>query len=581
MSDPSPDILSGLDPATRKQAEQLFWAEEFETCAHDLAYLATQYLKVKGKEQIKLFPLTWRRCQQYVHDRAMRQLKEKGWIRLIIEKARQTGISTWATAFCYQQTAFRDHRNALLVGSDDDVRKTVFGKAKVFHDHMVPALKQVLKYNTAEKLHFTRTDSVYRASHARNLNVGAGDMVHVLHQTENARYEKPDEVESSLNPAIADAKGTDFSVIIKESTAVVGGEWFQQEWEAAHRGETNFEAIFLPWFWHETYRVASLPPGFRLDAEEREMKKRFKLDDEQLAWRRATIATDYQANPTLFDQDYPCTHEEAWVLPKGSARIFDEDDILKAGAWLRPGDPHEPTAAGLIEKVGGPVDIWQHPEPGRFYHLGIDVAGSDEPSADWTSGVVVRRDTLEQVAGFRMRIDPADERLFQLVYWLGKAYNTAQLVPDITGGWGHNLLTELKKSHYPHFWLMRNRADAKGRITTRQGFRFSKETKRVLVTTATAAVKQHACRIFSENLISEMRSYLNVAPDEWRARKGCYDDELTAWMLALMAAIDHQTPASAPKEKPPRKPEPWETFDIDKALKQPTGRKHLTDRWAI
>ena len=38
---------------------------------------------------------------------------------------------------------------------------------------------------------------------------------------------------------------------IRESTANGIGNPFHAEWKAAERGDSEYEAIFLPWFWHE------------------------------------------------------------------------------------------------------------------------------------------------------------------------------------------------------------------------------------------------------------------------------------------------------------------------------------------
>ena len=51
--------LQSLDPATKAEAERLYWAREFERCGDDLMHLATRYLQVRGKESIKMFPLRY------------------------------------------------------------------------------------------------------------------------------------------------------------------------------------------------------------------------------------------------------------------------------------------------------------------------------------------------------------------------------------------------------------------------------------------------------------------------------------------------------------------------------------------
>ena len=54
-------------------------------------------------------------------------------------------------------------------------------------------------------------------------------------------------------------------------------------------GESDFELIFVPWFWQDEYRLR-LPDNFQLSDEEIEYKTTYGLDDEQIMWRRNKIA---------------------------------------------------------------------------------------------------------------------------------------------------------------------------------------------------------------------------------------------------------------------------------------------------
>ena len=218
--------------------------------------------------------------------------------------------------------------------------------------------------------------------------------------------------------------------------------------------------------------------------------------------------------------------------------------------------------------LGGLVEIWHEPQPDCFYDMGVDVAGGATADADWSVASVIRRDTLEQVAQMRLHMNPASTDFIDLVYWLGMNYNAAKINPDITGGWGNALQTELQMRSYPAIWQWRRRDDAKGRVSSRMGFLFTKRDKAVLVHNAVALASRGDVMIHSEVLLDEMRAYLNIGLDEWGATHGAKDDAITAWMLALLSARDDRIDVQGqPTEAKPTltraQTKPWAVHDVD------------------
>ena len=72
-------------------------------------------------------------------------------------------------------------------------------------------------------------------------------------------------------------------------------------------GENEYIPIFLPWFITPEYRRT--PPGpLELREEEEKLIEKFRLDEEQLYWRRLKIA---EGGKLKFQQEYPASAEEA------------------------------------------------------------------------------------------------------------------------------------------------------------------------------------------------------------------------------------------------------------------------------
>lgn len=460
--------------------------------------------------------------------------------------------STYGRARSFHQTAFKNHRNAFLAAHDEESVYELFEIDKTFYASLPDPLKPAINGNSKTRLAFSGRNSKVLVGHAKNINVGASQMNHIVHLTEVARYgPNADDVQGSLFPSISDAKGDDHSMVIVESTSHYGGVWFKEFAEAAMRGENGYEFHFVPAYWHEGYAVP-VPRGFRLDEEEKFIKRKYNVTDGFLAWRRLERGK-YGTNPALFVQDFPLSWEESWSLPKGTMRVFTEDVLGSLDQQLRPGQRMFPESTGLKESLGGPVEVWEKPVDGVYYDLGCDVAEGRTDDANWTAITILRRDTLAQVAGARFHMDPASPEFLDLVYWLGCVFNTAQINIDITGGWGMALLSGLQRRSYPNLWQWRRRDDARERVSQRVGFLYTRRDKRYLVDNTLMLAKRGGLVVHSQNLVDEARNFLNIGLDEWGAAPGETDDEVTSWMLALLAARDEQSddlPVLEPRREP-------------------------------
>jgi len=96
---------------------------------------------------------------------------------------------------------------------------------------------------------------------------------------------------------------------------------------AALEGETDYEVIFIPWYWQEEYqRDAPANNDYSLSEEEEEYKKLYSLNDKQIFWRRTKIAT--LKSEWKFRQEYPAFLQEAFQT-SGNTLIHPEA-IMKA-----------------------------------------------------------------------------------------------------------------------------------------------------------------------------------------------------------------------------------------------------------
>ena len=117
-----------------------------------------------------------------------------------------------------------------------------------------------------------------------------------------------------------------------ESTANGIGNYFHQQWQLADMGETDFIAVFLPWFWQDEYK-RPLPEDWRLTADEADLMEQFGKDgltEEHLCWRRNKILQFQSGGDDgdwKFKQEYPMCIAAGTLV--GTARgIIPIEDVV-------------------------------------------------------------------------------------------------------------------------------------------------------------------------------------------------------------------------------------------------------------
>lgn len=546
------------------------WAYELHRCEQDFLYLASRHLRIKSKHTIGLPTLKLNRVQRFLHERKLDMLKRTGWVRLIIGKARQVGTTTYFRADSFHQTAFMSHRNSFFLNYDEPHTQEVFDEMDLaYFDALPPQLKPRVKYRSKQKLEFEDRNSKILANHARNPSVGASGMTHYLHLTEAARYPNADQIQASLFPTMSEARGKEYSTMVIESTSRYGGDWFREMADQAIAGKSIFEFVFVPWWMHEAYRLP-VPKDFRLTSEERYMIAEYKMEVENIVWWRMK-QQEYSSNITALLQEYPLDWNSSWQLPRDTSQTFSNKVLEGIDRDLCPGMMYTFDKDGPHRAFDGMVEVWRLPEDGCFYDIGVDQSGGETEKSDYSVMVVVRRDTLEQVAQCRGRFNPASTEFLNTVYWTGMVYNRAQIAVDKTGGWGHALIKDLQGKAYPNIYQQRVADSSDETITTRMGFSYSHGSKKHLVTNAVKLVTREKPVIHSDVLMDEMRNFLTIGIDQWGAGPGKYDDAVNAYMLALMSATEEgRLGKEAADDREETITKPWAQHDIDADLNEPT-----------
>ncbi|OWJ67482.1 hypothetical protein [Inquilinus limosus] len=271
----------------------------------DFAHYAAKCLRIRTKAGT-VEPLNLNEPQQYLHKRLEEQLGRTGKVRAIILKGRQQGCSTYVGGRFYHQVTHSRGVRVFILTHEDAATANLFEMVTRYHEHMPALVKPSTGAANAKELTFDRLDSGYKIGTAGTKGAGRSSTIQRFHGSEVAFWPFAETHAAGVMQAIPDMPGTE---VILESTANGIGGYFHEQWQKAEAGQSEYQAIFIPWFWSPEYRKPA-PEGFGLNDEESEYANAHGLDLEQMAWRRSKIAE--LKDDWLFKQEYPATAAEAF-----------------------------------------------------------------------------------------------------------------------------------------------------------------------------------------------------------------------------------------------------------------------------
>jgi hypothetical protein len=202
----------------------------------------------------------------------------------------------------------------------------------------------------------------------------------------------------------------------------------------------------------------------------------------------------------------------------------------------KPADP-----VRVRKADGGPLVVWKAPvkdhidkngDMQRAHRYVLAVDSSSGKGEDYTALQVLDVETFEQVAEMQVKIPP--EQAAEVAYKLGRVYNDALVVCEITGGWGfavdQKLRRELKyKNPYTRHVLDR----ISKRFTDKAGFDTTRNTRPLILAALEEAVRERELGLFSLRAVGEMGSFVISDSGKPEARQGAHDDLVLSLAMAV------------------------------------------------
>lgn len=521
------DILQQAEEMTADQIADLIAELKMSV---DFEEYAKTKLKVPPRKGGGLIPFTLNGPQR-LYLKIKEKIRSQGrLIRILLLKGRRQGMTTVVAGDNYQHISSTPLTFCMTITHEPQATEFVFKMIKRFHSNIPAKERPEVLANNARLLEFnnaqgTGLDSAFRVATGGKDDVGSGQAIHRLHLSDAFKFprENAEGLIKAVLPCVPPELGTE--VIIEGTAMGVGGEVYNRFWGARYRyfvtrlnddgspvleesvneeadPSNNYTAIFFPWYIFEENRE-DVPSGFVLTEEENKIKTTFNLSDEQMAWRRSTLANEAKGNKSLFEEMHPSTPESAFLstgLPS-----FDNEQLMILKKACKPPKARYSCLTSLgqwIAKEDGELRVWKEPQVGHNYIISADVAeGLDQGDCD--SADVIDHVTGEQVAHMHGTFPP--DVWGSMLVALGKRYNVAYIAPE-RNNHGLTTVNKLVDAGYPRIH-MEMVPEPPGKPRRRWGWLTSSVTRPVIIDNLKSEMNEGTHGINCAETFAEMLAF--------------------------------------------------------------------------
>ena len=502
-------------------------------------------------------------AQQQFLDTLEKQYSVRQPGRVIVLKARQLGISTLCEAVAFQLSFVFPGLQSLVVAHETNASEYLLGMTRRYWETY--PYRELYKSRYVSKTHLAWDNgSSIAVQTAKNVHGGRSRTINLLHASEVAFWDEPEQKMLGLRQAIPDMYP---STILLESTANGVGNWFYKMWHDAVAGDNEYTPLFFPWWEHPEYSADQIGLPYKklgtLDDDEKFLRDKFDLPDERLAWRRWAVIEKCNKDITQFKQEYPATAEEAFVasgsnvFPIESLRkCYEPMDGIRGRLIINPKNQK----AEFQPDITGPLTVFLEPSDDTDwgqYFIGADPALTG--GVDHAVAQVINRRTWEQAAIWRGKLD-AGTFAHELMA-LGKYYNTATIAPETTGA-GQATIAILLEHNYPNLWRHTWADREHGKPSTTYGWDTSEKRKEWAIGWLLKLVIDQDIRIHDPVTFQEMRDFVRLQHGRLSHPDKKHDDTVMALAIATVCNSSEQLSAygiNTPQIGPPE----WELWTQD------------------
>lgn len=460
-----------------------------------------------------------------------------------ILKARQQGMSTVILALIFLDTLNNPLTQTIIIADTGERAEMLFKVIHRFWQHLPEPRQPKKKYSSKRELEFVDLDSVIYVGTAGQGTVGRGGTINNVLASEFAYWDNAEEVEQGLLESVP-RDGN----VFRETTAN-GLNYYYNERQAEHRGESAFIAQFFGWNQTSEYR-STVPDDFAVTDDERKLAEAYHLNNEQLQWRREKK----KSLKDMFVVEYPISESEAFKTSGNP--YFDRDMLFQRNAELQSPD-YDPILNLVFDKESAPrlrnaysqerLRIWEPPNAKMSYIISADPSAglTDNGNHSFCSADVLCVETGVQVGHINAMYEAGDFGM--MLAELGWAYNTALIGVHSNNMGSETLYALLQKAEYPA-----QRSDGFGGVyfynpseirevqkdpssaTRKPGFPENSFTKPYMLATLKTLLNDETITVMSRSTCSELITYIKLPGGGAGGETGASDDCVSSLALAAV-----------------------------------------------
>ena len=486
--------------------------------------------------------------------------KEQGRpVRIVAPKARQVWISMGVAAHFFHGTFSLSGQHTMVLANDEPTALNLFSYYQTFARHYKPINGTIFMPayapagNTTQSIEWAN-GSWIKCHTTRNLSIGRSFSLRRVHFSEAAYYV---DLKTTMTTVMAAVPSDADTMVVVESTPNGLGNEFHRLCLSAKAGDSEWELLFVAWWENPEYtRHLDDKRKFQdsLSIYEREIMRQYNLQLEQLHWRRWAIANICNGDATLFKQEYPSNLEEGFLAsgrPRFSLEALNKMPLVHNAVCrgLEQIDYGGSSRILFQPREYGELTLFKKPDPAKTYVIGSDSAegldaseGDGTADPDYSVSVVRERETGDQAATLRGRIEPAEHGRYAAV--LGRYYNWACQVPEANNT-GIAMIDALLGAGYPPgliYHRLRQPDDDPKERADKIGWKTSMVTRPQLLSWYDAAIREMSIYIRDPIVCQEARTFVIKPNGKSEAQKRCHDDCVIADALTVIGIMQMPKP---------------------------------------
>jgi hypothetical protein len=347
-----------------------------------------------------------RRVQKRLAEAVNRQWFSRGFLRIVVCKARRIGSTTFFSMDAYRQASLNPNTNVVVGAQLDDMAAEIHRRNHIFYSNYPTSLRperwgrsrsfkepmefrrdipeeEILRWESGGAKPDSGLNSTISIFTERTPLARTGATIQYLLLSEFAKYRNQSTIIKEMFPTVRKNTGA----IVIDTTAESRGDSYSRLWEEAVAGRSEFEPLFISWLddeqqcWQEptqensdlfydwlqcysrkdTHGLERYTSLLNLDDDEFDLLSnhivpRWNKEDEGekldpmgwIEWRRWAIQDRCDGKAKIFKNQYPTHWREAFM--SSTLTIFDMSQVASQSERIK--DESGPVRGELITKDG-------------------------------------------------------------------------------------------------------------------------------------------------------------------------------------------------------------------------------------